>query len=149
MIGFGQFLYKLDSVLIDSVSIVYTYDLQGKCIETFIDGYQGVSQMKSINIFNSNNLIEEVETYFWDSNNSQWSLTAKQLFAYNTNNMIEEVEGILWDEWTLQWTQNSKWVYYFDSNNQVTKQESYSWTGGNYELSYKIKLIRQIMRDSQ
>ena len=142
MIGFGQLQFKLDSIAMGSTSIVqatliYTYDLQGKCIETFVDYDAWGSQTKMINIYNSNNLIEEIEGYTWDSNNSQWSFTSKQLFAYNANNMIEEVEMIYWDVLTLQWIQNSKWVYYFNSNNQVTIQEAFSWTGSNYELSYK------------
>jgi len=138
MIGFGQLQFKLDSLLLDSASInqakiLYTYDLQGKCIESLY--YYPFGNLKYKNIYNSNNQIEEIEVYSWNLNNSQWLFIQKQLFIYNIYNMIEEVEFLFYDSNTLQWTQNNKWEYYFNASNQVIKQEAYAWTGTNYELT--------------
>jgi hypothetical protein len=144
MIGFGQLQFKLDSIVWqdpdpasnDFMKNIYTYNLQEKCIESL--WLTNSMKYKFKNIHNSNNQIEEIEVYFWDSNNSQWIFNQKQLFVYNINNMLEEHESMNYNPTTLQWTQNQKEVYYFNSSNQVIKQEYYDWTGTNYVM-YSVK----------
>ena len=130
MIGFGQYLHNLDSVIRYSRDNLNNYQLWGK--------YKSEPTYDA-----SNNMTLELR-YNWNTSTNAWVEGGKYERTYDAsnNNTLEIYYN--WNTSTNAWGKNTKYERTYDASNNMTLEIYYNWNtttnawveGGKYERTY-------------
>ena len=113
MIGFGQYLHNLDSVIRYSRDTLNNYQLWGK--------YKSEPTYDA-----SNNMTLELQ-YYWNTSTNAWGESGKYERTYDaSNNMTLELR-YYWNTSTNAWKENSKYERTYDASNNNTLEIYYNW----------------------
>ena len=166
IIGFAQFQYQLDSIVLtitnNPYTVIFSYDMHGNNVfsEQILDNVSDITDTSGNIIYSHTGTTNSISynsqnkpiSYILSSRNAaNQSLDTNNThnLTYNSNDLLIEIEvthssfNQNIDLATGNSRPNFKKTYSYNSNNEVILEELYHWNGSTYDLVSRIDMYWQ------